>query len=264
MYITYDQDQWRVVNNAGKVRQEEESLFESLYRRLKLHALYEFVYGRQVAPSFMPTWLIRVSDMQLVRGSAVRAPYYTLSYSPDQSGDYSKNKDNDKYTLNDQGKHEIISYQERKHPRGKNATRVPKEPRLVKFEELVQQICKDFGVTYIWWDERCIEYSNPKEAEQIHRIYSSSYCTLILVPELDFTRNMQAANMEKMTHSQWVQQVWMTPLDEAYLSKRLLFVGRNVHAFSHLPADYRSYGGTSHQILLRNISPHQKKLLFFY
>ncbi|KAI9494886.1 hypothetical protein BDB00DRAFT_927833 [Zychaea mexicana] len=38
-------------------------------------------------PDFMPTWLVRISDMQMVRGSTVNEGYCALSYSWNQSGE---------------------------------------------------------------------------------------------------------------------------------------------------------------------------------
>ncbi|KAI8142213.1 hypothetical protein BJV82DRAFT_579741 [Fennellomyces sp. T-0311] len=181
--------------------------------------------------------------MKLVRGSEVRERYYTLSYSWNQSGDYVKNEHNDEYIRNDQGKHQIIFYRKRKakkYPRGRTRTRVPVKPRFVKFERLVQQICKDFGVRYIWWDQYCIDQSNPEEKRreimQMHSIYKNAYCALVLIPELDFTGHMiqtgeYIANTRNIMETEWVKRVWT--LEEAFMSKRMLFVGRNVHMWSH-------------------------------
>ncbi|KAI8137948.1 hypothetical protein BJV82DRAFT_325843 [Fennellomyces sp. T-0311] len=146
--------------------------------------------------------------MKLLSGSKVNEPYCALSYSWNQSGDYFKDKDSDEYIRDDRGQHQIISYQEetfKRHFFAKQETRVVAKVRHVKYEELVEQICHDFGVGYLWWDQKCIDQSNPeekkREIKQMHTIYKNAYCTLILVPELDYTgRNVgyaRHANAEK-------------------------------------------------------------------
>ncbi|KAI9251360.1 hypothetical protein BDA99DRAFT_541352 [Phascolomyces articulosus] len=60
-------------------------------------------------PDFMPTKLVRISDMKVVDGSQVNEGYCTLSYSWNQSGDMVLDKTTGKYKRIDEGKHEIIS-----------------------------------------------------------------------------------------------------------------------------------------------------------
>ncbi|KAI8137949.1 hypothetical protein BJV82DRAFT_633263 [Fennellomyces sp. T-0311] len=76
-----------------------------------------------------------------------------------------------------------------------------------------------------------------REILQMHNIYKNAYCTVVLVPELDFTGleshlpGYSAANIWAISQSDWIQRIWT--LEEAFMSKRILFLGRNVHMWSH-------------------------------
>ncbi|KAI9271558.1 hypothetical protein BDA99DRAFT_500377, partial [Phascolomyces articulosus] len=60
-------------------------------------------------PDFMPTKLVRISDMKVVDGSQVNEGYCALAYSWNQSGDILIDKTTGKYKRIDEGRHEIIS-----------------------------------------------------------------------------------------------------------------------------------------------------------
>ncbi|KAI9247669.1 hypothetical protein BDA99DRAFT_591784 [Phascolomyces articulosus] len=61
-------------------------------------------------PDFMPTKLVRISDMKVVDGYQVNKGYCALSYSWNQSGDILLDEKTGKYVRIDEGEHKIISY----------------------------------------------------------------------------------------------------------------------------------------------------------
>ncbi|KAI9488625.1 hypothetical protein BDB00DRAFT_942146 [Zychaea mexicana] len=194
---------------------------------------------------FMPTWLIRVSDMTVVKGDTVaNEGYCAISYSWNWSGDMviSKDRSGSKMVRHDQEKHKIIypARTIRRNPRGRK--HIPRQTKFVKFEAIVQQICKDFGIKHIWFDQMCINQNDKEEKQreirQMHRIYKHAYCTVVLVPELHAGSARTKHNMnlndwryitdlEDLYTSEWVKRLWT--FEEALLSPRILFVGRNVH-----------------------------------
>ncbi|KAI7851155.1 hypothetical protein BDC45DRAFT_559619, partial [Circinella umbellata] len=167
---------------------------------------------------FMPSYLVRISDMKIVQGSEVHEGYCALSYSWNQSGEIIKNKTTNNYDRIDQGKHKIIypSKTVRKKPRGRK--RIPGKVKFVKFEELIQEICKDFNIKYIWYDQMCINQNNEEEKHgeihQMHKIYSHAYCTIALVPELvtrvrkrypDISSSLIDMRIGNLLGSQWMK-----------------------------------------------------------
>ncbi|KAG2221002.1 hypothetical protein INT45_004621 [Circinella minor] len=203
-------------------------------------------------PQFMPNYLVRTSDMKVVKGSEVHEGYCALSYSWDQSGEVLINKTTGKSYRIDQGKHEIISSGKtaRKKPRGRKRT--SDRSKYVTFEGLIQEICKDFHIKYIWYDQKCIDQGDEKkkreEIHQMHNIYSNAYCTVALVPEVgtpyrrhNYEENAteedycweddSRADCSKLLRSQWMKRTWT--LEEAIMSSKILVVGRNVHFWGH-------------------------------
>ncbi|KAI9274283.1 heterokaryon incompatibility protein-domain-containing protein [Phascolomyces articulosus] len=185
---------------------------------------------------FMPTWLVRISDMQLVRGSTVNEGYCALSYSWNQSGESIVDEVTGKSERVDEGRHKIIYPGKNvpKKPRGRKKT--PRKINYVKFEALIQQICKDFNIKYIWFDQLCINQGDKndkhREIKRMHQIYSRAYCTVVLLPEFYVRATSNNYSDAMSTHydisnSEWLTRLWT--LEEALLSQRLLFLGRNVH-----------------------------------
>ena len=70
--------------------------------------LYERIPSVPPTPNFMPSYLVRTSDMKVVKGSEVNEGYCTLSYSWNQSGEIRKNAITGKSYRVDEGKHKII------------------------------------------------------------------------------------------------------------------------------------------------------------
>ncbi|KAI8137127.1 hypothetical protein BJV82DRAFT_583938 [Fennellomyces sp. T-0311] len=220
MYITYERDRWNVISNMGEIaRRNSAPLHQSQTIRIDpatASPKLDEIYNSKSPTAFKPRWLVDISRMALVRGSDICERYYTISYSWNQSGDYFKSS-NGEYTRNDEGKHQIISYRTKKtkrYPRGRCKTRIPLKPRLVIFEYLVQQICKDVGARYIWWDQWCINQSNAEEKQEeikkMHKIYKHAYCTLVLIPELEFIgeylENTPIVLFDKIMQSEWVKR----------------------------------------------------------
>ncbi|KAI9274712.1 hypothetical protein BDA99DRAFT_498325, partial [Phascolomyces articulosus] len=59
--------------------------------------------------------------------------------------------------------------------------------KYVKFEGIIQQICQQFNIKYIWYDQLCINQNNKEEKQHeirnMHQIYENAYCTVALVPD---------------------------------------------------------------------------------
>ncbi|KAI8142998.1 hypothetical protein BJV82DRAFT_613033 [Fennellomyces sp. T-0311] len=82
-----------------------------------------------------------------------------------------------------------------------------------------------------------------REIKQMHRIYQNAHCTLALVPELGCWPLSQGSNHENssewwgesanvhvLPNTEWCKRIWT--LEEAYVSKSILFVGLNVHIWA--------------------------------
>ncbi|KAI7861079.1 hypothetical protein BDC45DRAFT_529680 [Circinella umbellata] len=158
-------------------------------------------------PEFMPTRLVRVSDMRLLPGSAVDEGYYDRTRAAIRI---------------DNGKHKIIFGQDKQ--------------KLVKFEGLIQQICRQFNIRYVWYDQMCIDQNNKREKEQenrqIHKIYRYAQCTIALVPEFqtrEGSDGIRYADIGSLVSSSCFKRMWT--LEEVLLSTRVIVVGRNIHTW---------------------------------
>ncbi|KAI8148997.1 heterokaryon incompatibility protein-domain-containing protein [Fennellomyces sp. T-0311] len=206
----------------------------------------------QSGSEFRPTWLVRVDDMALVQGSeAKKEGYCALSYSWNYSGDIEID-DRGKSTFIDRSKHKII------FNRRKNGEK-HQEEHLVRFEDVIQQICKDFQIKYIWYDKMCIDQSDKvakqNEIKQMHKIYREANYTVALIRELHvpesikridwtsyvkhrFTRIIKRKKrfaereayeqcIRDIIESEWSKRLWT--LEEAVMSQRMVLVGSNAH-----------------------------------
>ncbi|KAI9251464.1 hypothetical protein BDA99DRAFT_541452 [Phascolomyces articulosus] len=162
-------------------------------------------------PDFMPTKLVRISDMKAVDGSQVNEGYCALSYSWNQSGDILFDETTGKSKRIDEGKHKII--------------RIYGSYEYVKFEVIIQEICQQFNIKYIWYDQLCINQDDKDEKQHeicnMYHIYENAYCTVALVPDYSKSRCLNESEQ------QYFKRLWT--LEEAIKSKRLLFVGRDKH-----------------------------------
>ncbi|KAG2219496.1 hypothetical protein INT45_010416 [Circinella minor] len=116
----------------------------------------------------------------------------------------------------------------------------------VTYDVLLQRICHDFHIDYLWYDKLCINQSNKteklREIKQMHQIYSHARYTIALIPEIniwdpaDFERPDRFAKTkarkkahDTMWKSLWSQRSWT--FEELMMSKRILVVGKNAHAW---------------------------------
>ncbi|KAI9248892.1 hypothetical protein BDA99DRAFT_590528 [Phascolomyces articulosus] len=197
---------------------------------------------------YRPATLIRTSDWKVVPGNEAKNGYCTLSYCSEQSGKAIK-KDNGEYVdITDEGRHCILTRVDKR--KAKNYFR-SKEKKYVTYEELLQQICSDFSVDYLWYDKQCINKDN-KEAKQnelkiMHKIYNNAKYTIALIPEVHvadpeswkqdkpkkddaFKARLLAGGIH-ILQSLWWKQSWS--LTDVMTSKRILVVGENTHFWQH-------------------------------
>ncbi|KAI9271601.1 heterokaryon incompatibility protein-domain-containing protein [Phascolomyces articulosus] len=208
---------------------------------------------------FRPTWLVRTSDMERVSGTEATHGYCTLSYSWNYSGDIftEKMKEKNKRKKN-----------KKKEKGGPSSFLDHHEIKEVKFEQLIQQVCKDFDIDYIWYDKICIDQNDKaaKHAEiaRMHKIYQNAFYTVAMIPEMSIPEEFKDTSvtwkdsfttstngnftsitnfdkvkekrdiMEKclvdISQSQWLQRLWT--LEEAIMSEDIVFVGRNAHLWN--------------------------------
>ncbi|KAI9249702.1 hypothetical protein BDA99DRAFT_542010 [Phascolomyces articulosus] len=232
------------------------------------------------AGEYRPTYLIRVSDWEKVPGEQAETGYCALSYAWEQSGDVVQ-KENGEYDCIDNGRHCIVEGYDMDHKKGfftklkecfigrDSVIITPTEEdekkyfahfspsvkskatiKHVTYEELLQQICKDFEIEYLWYDKICIDQSDHEiklqEIKQMHKIYSNACYTVAIVPEVhiydpkDFdTIDPVHDNIEASTKawidigriSLWWKRSWT--LEEAMSSKRTLVIGTDTHFWQH-------------------------------
>ncbi|KAI9250186.1 hypothetical protein BDA99DRAFT_575533, partial [Phascolomyces articulosus] len=276
---------------------------------------------------FMPTKLIRTSDMKVVYGSEVHEGYCALSYSWNQSGRILKHTVTGEIKRIDKAKHRIIypkgdslnlsisegddEESDEGEGKGKPSHKIihtlrsfkngflSKESKYyqqeeyqldylgevgqdymqpnyidnsdlgdflgklvqedyysntgvkyVKFESILQRICQQFNISYIWYDQMCINQNNKREKQReirnMHHIYNNAYCTVALVPEFhlehyDINDEYLYDNYHKKAYEEFVnaenslqnhqyfKRLWT--LEEAIKAKRILFVGKNIHCW---------------------------------
>ncbi|KAI8142991.1 heterokaryon incompatibility protein-domain-containing protein [Fennellomyces sp. T-0311] len=179
--------------------------------------------------------------MQVVGGATIKEHYWALSYSWGQSGEII-NLDSKKSKRLDEGQHTLVS-----KPCADRET----EKTQVKFERLIQQMCMDFNIGYIWYDQKCIDQDDDdeklREIKNMHKIYENARCTLVLIPELKVATS--TANINAIPESNWSKRMWT--LEEAYVSKSMLFVGQNAHLWSD--GGVQVQGPTKYAKFLSNI-----------
>ncbi|KAG2215870.1 hypothetical protein INT45_006357 [Circinella minor] len=207
-YTTYHTEQW--YNSYGMEANKQNTLPPRV------------VPDKLTRPEFMPTRLVRVSDMEFVSGAKVDEGYCAISYSWNWSGEISLDETTGESSLTDNGQHKIIFGQD--------------QHKLVKFEGLIEQICRQFNIRYIWYDQMCINQDDPlekrKEIGRIHRVYRNAYCTIALVPEFQARKvssRIRYADISSLISSSWFKRMWT--LEEVLLSSRVIVVGRNVHTW---------------------------------
>ncbi|KAI9249680.1 hypothetical protein BDA99DRAFT_564246 [Phascolomyces articulosus] len=130
------------------------------------------------------------------------------------------------------------------------STRSKTTIKYVTYEELLQQICKDFEIEYSWYDKICIDQSDDQmrlqEIKQMHKIYGNACYTVAIVPEVhihdpkDFdtlipvniaTKATAKAWGDILLKSLWWKRSWI--LEETMSSKRILVIGTDTHFWQH-------------------------------
>ncbi|KAI9262332.1 hypothetical protein BDA99DRAFT_537674 [Phascolomyces articulosus] len=107
----------------------------------------------------------------------------------------------------------------------------------VTYDQLLQQLCKDFLIEYLWYDKVCIDQSNKdaklQEIKQMHRIYSNACYTVAIVPEVHVFNPKYLDTINPVfakTQAFW-KRSWT--LEEAMSSKRILIVGTDTNLWQH-------------------------------
>ncbi|KAI9271836.1 hypothetical protein BDA99DRAFT_595076 [Phascolomyces articulosus] len=179
MYITYDTSQH----------------FGIIYDKMngyQIRAIPLTIPNDLPKADFMPTKLVRISDMTVVDGSQVNEGYCAFSYSWNQSGDMVLDETTGKYKRIDEGKHKIISYDsiypdmaipeykintirllcqittgisklKKIYPAVYNITDdhnyyFSKTIQNIKFEGIIQRICQQFSINYIIKKKSTMKY----------------------------------------------------------------------------------------------------------
>ncbi|KAI9248800.1 hypothetical protein BDA99DRAFT_608875 [Phascolomyces articulosus] len=150
--------------------------------------------------TYRPTWLIRTLDWKKVPGIEAKNGYCAFSYCWEQSGEVVRknNKSSsqgsssgeEKSECIDKGLHCITKHKKERRP--SNLYLIPQEKtvivKLARFDRVVQQICKDFEIDYLWYDKLCMGDGSPdnyiNEIKQIYMIYGHARYTVAFVPEV--------------------------------------------------------------------------------
>ncbi|KAI9250177.1 hypothetical protein BDA99DRAFT_608478 [Phascolomyces articulosus] len=197
--------------------------FDANIPNIKLKQPLKKVPKELPKPEFMPTKLVRVSDMTVIYGSHVDIGYCALSYSWNQSGDMVLNKVKGKYERIDEGRHKVIDHDHKIRRRGKK-NKMRRKMKYVKFEGIIQRICQQFNIKYIWFDQMCIDQDDKEEKKReirnMHHIYGNAYCTVALVPKFTQEKGLKI-------YQDYFRRLWT--LEEAIKSNRLVFVGSDIH-----------------------------------
>ncbi|KAI8138216.1 hypothetical protein BJV82DRAFT_717613 [Fennellomyces sp. T-0311] len=256
MYVTYDTSQYPIFADGdvalyGNRRTPKLQALERSNERPPPGIRHLMTLSKK--SSFRPTRLVRTSDMTVVPGTDAIGGYCAFSYSWNWSGDIVvRGKENNiRY---DKCKHQIVYHNV------DNTTDEDKERvESVKFEKVIQKICQDFGIQYIWYDQLCIKQAKREEKEremrQMHQYYSNADYTIALVPEMKVIRKLPltatassyypvghhniARCLRAIHESQWSTRA--LTYQEAMASSRILFVGENTHLWSDsVPHLYQS------------------------
>ncbi|KAI9244204.1 hypothetical protein BDA99DRAFT_610226 [Phascolomyces articulosus] len=225
MYISYETTEWTEKGLFGK---HSKPYYDPAYT----------VPKKLPKPKFMPNKLVRVSDMQAVDASQLNEGYCAISYSWNQSGHIFLDEKDGKYKRKDEGKHVLI----RSRGSINDHAIYSVDEEEVRFTDIIQQICRDIRIKYIWYDQMCLPEDDEHkrhELSNMHHIYGNAYCTVAFVPEFctDPGSYIKTRNDDQYVlgsafgNYQWYQRLWT--LEEALKSERLLFVGKDAHRWGN-------------------------------
>ncbi|KAI9261544.1 hypothetical protein BDA99DRAFT_572461 [Phascolomyces articulosus] len=230
--IIYETTRWQAAYADGELIQ-----LPNMYRSPDYPTSWKLHYNhsnKQNSQKFKPTWLVRVDDMVTVPGSSVSESYNALSYSWNQAGDISKKDKMDNKKI-----------MEITHLWRTDSSPSPQQEVSLSFKNLIQRICKEFGIQYIWFDQLCInQQDGPEKQEELknlHCIYGNAKYTVVLIPELSYDQlekkdaKVKVTDLGVIATSEWSKRVWT--LEESYMSRQMLFVGRNIHLWSNITSD---------------------------
>ncbi|KAI9245705.1 hypothetical protein BDA99DRAFT_593627 [Phascolomyces articulosus] len=191
-----------------------------------------------IAGEYRPTYLIRVSDWEKVPGKQVETGYCALSYAWEQSGDVVQ-KENGEYDCIDNGRHCIVegydmnkgdlttmtlTEEEKYEVQFLPSTRSKATIKHVTYEELLQQICKDFEIQYL-----CNTCYTVAIIPEVH-IYDPKHFDDVN-PMRDFKVASTRTLIDMGQKSLWWKRSWT--LEEKMSSKRILVIGADAHLWQH-------------------------------
>ena len=227
-YIQYATEQLEITNQYGLLKKPRNKAPDGSQKPDNDNKLPK--------PEFMPLKLIHSSNMKVVPGNKVEEGYCAISYSWDQCGKSEWNKITTEIKRTDERRH--IIYTKNFNPEG--ARHADLLPKFVDFKGVIQQICKDFSINYIFYDQECITQEDTEkrryEISQMNKVFINASFTVVLVPELCYTSSesgipeIKMANIDAISRSSWGKCMWS--LEEAFLSEKILFVGKDVHMWS--------------------------------
>ncbi|KAI9272922.1 hypothetical protein BDA99DRAFT_593298 [Phascolomyces articulosus] len=236
------------------------------------------------AGSFRPTYLVRVSDWKKVPGHEAKNGYCALSYVWKQSVEIVPKNEHGDYDCIDNAKHCIVEGNNNAKSDNNISTKTKhffmrtKKDRIamvpakegepneyipqflpskkskatvkhVTYSQLLQHICQDFQIEYLWYDKLCIDSSNKEtklqEIKRMHCIYLNARYTVAIVPELhvhdpkDFNTQLRSSSdtyanakaWEDIERSLWWKRSWT--LQETLMSRNILIVGADTHKWQH-------------------------------
>ncbi|KAI9277164.1 hypothetical protein BDA99DRAFT_532244 [Phascolomyces articulosus] len=145
-------------------------------------------------PRFMPRKPFRISDMKIVDGSQVDEGYTKKTKKKKTTLNpcviikitllMKENKSWSFFMTMDFIKKMIFQYydHQQRDPNVYQDDNDNTHVEYVKFEGIIQQICRQLNIKYLWYDQRRINQEDKKEKQReisiMHHIYSNSICTV--------------------------------------------------------------------------------------
>ena len=265
MLVTYDRTQYEIMDTYGTIEgpriihrlKGETGSFTTAVYKIISHKNNSYYLVPTVLPMdsdrpYKPNRLVRVDDDKLVvvDGREVQEYYWAWSYSWNESGKLVP-IGGERYIIDPKKKFHVIKTSgvcnddcSSPGPFQKAFKRIRNRKTRCNYEGIIHQVCKDFGIKYIWYDKLCLPQgqkeeevaARQEELQHMHEIYQNARCTVAVVPELEFSGNPyssknRSVDISKILTSEWSKRMWT--LNEAFMSRNILFLGRNVHFWSN-------------------------------